>query len=53
MLKNLYLLHFEDAKLVPHTISAANVCVAPLSSDPIYESTIPTKFFDYLACNKP
>ena len=31
----------------------ADVCVVPLSSEPIYETTIATKFFDYLACHKP
>jgi glycosyltransferase involved in cell wall biosynthesis len=53
MINNLYLLPFQDAKLVPYIISAADVCVVPLSPEPIYETTIPTKFFDYLACNKP
>jgi len=53
MLNNLYLLPFQDAKWVPYIISAADVCVVPLSPEPIYETTIPTKFFDYLACNKP
>lgn len=52
-INNLYLLPFQDAKFVPYIISAADVCVVPLSSEPIYETTIPTKFFDYLACNKP
>jgi len=52
-INNLYLLPFQDAKIVPYIISAADVCVVPLSSEPIYETTIPTKFFDYLACNKP
>jgi glycosyltransferase involved in cell wall biosynthesis len=53
MINNLYLLPFQDAKLVPYIISAADVCVVPLSSEPIYETTVPTKFFDYLASNKP
>lgn len=53
MINNLYLLPFQDAKLVPYIISAADVCVVPLSPEPIYETTLPTKFFDYLACNKP
>jgi len=52
-INNVILLPFQDAKLVPNIISAADVCVVPLSSEPIYETTIPTKFFDYLACNKP
>jgi glycosyltransferase involved in cell wall biosynthesis len=53
MINNLYLLPFQDSKIVPYLISAADACVVPLSSEPIYETTIPTKFFDYLACNKP
>jgi len=53
MINNLYLLPFQDSKWVPYIISAADVCVVPLSSEPIYETTIPTKFFDYLASNKP
>jgi len=53
MINNLYLLPFQDAKWVPYIISAADVCVVPLSPESIYETTLPTKFFDYLACNKP
>jgi glycosyltransferase involved in cell wall biosynthesis len=53
MVSNLYLLPFQDAKFVPYIISAADVCVVPLSPESIYETTLPTKFFDYLACNKP
>jgi len=53
MINNLYLLPFQDAKFVPYIISAADVCVVPLSPESIYETTLPTKFFDYLACNKP
>ena len=53
MINNLYMLPFQDENLVPSIISAADVCVIPLSSEPIYETTVPTKFFDYLACSKP
>jgi len=52
-LNNLFFLPFQDSAFVPHIISSADVCVVPLSSDPIYNATIPTKFFDYLACHKP
>lgn len=52
-LKNLLLLPFQENKFVPYLVSAADVCVVPLSSEPIYETTVPTKFFDYLACFKP
>jgi glycosyltransferase involved in cell wall biosynthesis len=50
---NLLLLPFQSYVMVPYIVSAADICVVPLSSGQIYETTIPTKFFDYLACNKP
>jgi glycosyltransferase involved in cell wall biosynthesis len=53
MIKNLFFLPFQDESLVPYIISAADLCVVPLSSEPIYDTTVPTKFFDYLACKKP
>jgi glycosyltransferase involved in cell wall biosynthesis len=52
-LNNLFLLPFQAYVMVPYIISAADVCVVPLSTGQIYETTIPTKFFDHLACNKP
>jgi glycosyltransferase involved in cell wall biosynthesis len=52
-LKNLLLLPFQPSIMVPYIISAADVCVVPLSTGQIYETTVPTKFFDYLACHKP
>jgi len=52
-LNNLFLLPFQAASMVPYIISVADVCVVPLSTGQIYETTIPTKFFDYLASNKP
>jgi glycosyltransferase involved in cell wall biosynthesis len=50
---NLLLLPFQPANLVPYLISAADVCVISLPPEPIYEVTVSTKFFDYLACHKP
>jgi len=52
-INNLLLLPFQDSVLVPSIISAADVCVVSLPSEPIYEVTVSTKFFDYLACHKP
>lgn len=52
-LENLFLLPFQASIMVPYIISAADLCVVPLSTGKVYETTIPTKFFDYLACNKP
>jgi len=50
---NFHFLPFQDSNVVPYMISAADVCIVPLSSEAIYETTVPTKFFDYLACYKP
>ena len=52
-IKNLFLVPFQASTFVPSIISAADVCVVSLPSDPIYEVTVSTKFFDYLACFKP
>jgi glycosyltransferase involved in cell wall biosynthesis len=52
-ISNLFFLPFQDASLVPSMISAADVCVVSLPPDPIYEVTVSTKFFDYLAYHKP
>jgi len=52
-LNNLFFLPFQDSALVPYIISSADVCIVPLSAEFIYNATIPTKFFDYLACHKP
>ena len=52
-IKNLLLLPFQATNLVPYLISAADVCLISLPPEPIYEVTVSTKFFDYLACHKP
>ena len=52
-INNLIILPFQESSLVPYIIAAADVCVVPLSNEPIYETTVPTKFYDYLACKKP
>lgn len=51
-IKNLVLLPFPPRIYVPKIISSADVCVVTLSHEPIYKATIPTKFFEYLACHK-
>jgi len=52
-LSNLFILPFQHTSLVPSIISAADVCVVSLPSDPIYDVTVSTKFFEYLAYHKP
>lgn len=52
-INNLDLLSFPPRRFVPEIISSADVCVVTLSPEPPYQATIPTKFFDYLACQRP
>ena len=52
-LSNLLILPFQHTSLVPSMISAADVCVVSLPSDPIYDVTVSTKFFEYLSYHKP
>jgi glycosyltransferase involved in cell wall biosynthesis len=52
-INNVVLLPFVPRSLVSLIISAADACVITLSPEPAYKATIPTKFFDYLACGKP
>ena len=52
-IENLFFIPFQPGEIVPYIIAAADVCVVSLSSEFIYDATVPTKFFDYLACNKP
>jgi glycosyltransferase involved in cell wall biosynthesis len=52
-INNLFLLPFQDTSLVPTIISAGDVCVVSLPSEPIYDVTVSTKFFEYLAYHKP
>ena len=52
-ISNLILSPFPPRTFVPQIIFAADVCIVTLSPEPPYRATIPTKFFDYLACYKP
>lgn len=52
-ISNLVLLPFQPTAIVPEIIAAADICVVPLADASIYKTTVPTKFYDYLACNKP
>jgi glycosyltransferase involved in cell wall biosynthesis len=52
-LDNVCLLPFQERDLMPTIISAADLCVVSISSEPIYSVVIPTKFYEYIACRKP
>lgn len=52
-LSNLVLMPPQRRELMPSIISSVNVCTIFLSSEPIYDIAIPTKFYEYLGCQKP
>jgi glycosyltransferase involved in cell wall biosynthesis len=52
-LENFYLLPFQPREMMPCIISAVDVCIVSLPSEPIFEVDVPTKFYEYLACGKP
>jgi glycosyltransferase involved in cell wall biosynthesis len=52
-LENLFLIPIQPRILMPTIISSADVCAITLSSEPIFEIAIPTKFYEYLASKKP
>jgi glycosyltransferase involved in cell wall biosynthesis len=52
-LSNVYLLPFQPRNLLPYIYSSADVCTIPLTTEPIFQIVIPTKFYEYLACSKP
>lgn len=52
-LDNVHLLPLQPRDVMPTLISAADICTVLLSSEPIFEIAMPTKFYEYLACGKP
>jgi glycosyltransferase involved in cell wall biosynthesis len=52
-LYNFYLLPFQPRHVMPTIISAADVCTVLLSSEPIFDIALPTKFYEFLASCKP
>lgn len=52
-LENIHLLPPMPRSAMPSLISAVDICTVLLSSESIFEIALPTKFYEYLACNKP
>jgi glycosyltransferase involved in cell wall biosynthesis len=52
-LDNFYILPYQPRSSMPAIISAVDVCTVLLSPEPIFEIAVPSKFYEYLACNKP
>ena len=53
VLNNVYLLDFQPRNLMPEIISSADLCAVLLSMESIFSVVFPTKFYEYIACNKP
>lgn len=52
-LDNFILLEPVKRELMPKLISASNVCAVLLSSELIFKIAIPSKFYEYIGCQKP
>ena len=53
VLNNICLLAYQPRSLMPEIISSADLTVVLLSMEPIFSIAFPTKFYEYIACNKP
>lgn len=52
-LANIRFIDRQDIARVPSLIAASDVCLAVLRNDPLFETVVPTKIFEYMACGKP
>jgi glycosyltransferase involved in cell wall biosynthesis len=50
---NVYLFNYQPRNMMPLIYSSADNCIVLLSQNPIFEIAFPTKFYEYIACNKP
>jgi hypothetical protein len=52
VLNNVYLWDFQPRNLMPEIISSADLCTILLSMESIFSVVFPTKFYEYIECNK-
>ena len=52
-LHNLTLLDEVPREVIPEYISASDACLVPLQKNPLFLGALPSKMFDYLACERP
>jgi glycosyltransferase involved in cell wall biosynthesis len=52
-LDNVIFLPFQKREMMPLIISSVDVCTLFLAPEPVYRIAIPTKFYEYLSCQKP
>ena len=52
-LKNVTMLGQQSRQLVPSLIGMSDVCLVPLRKTPLFDSTIPSKIYEIMACGVP
>lgn len=52
-LKNVLFLEKQSREKMPQFISAADVCLVPLIKHRLFLNALPSKMFEYMACEKP
>jgi len=52
-LANLTVLDEVSRDRIPDYISAADCCLVPLKKNPLFLGALPSKMFDYMACERP
>jgi glycosyltransferase involved in cell wall biosynthesis len=52
-LSNLTLLDEIPRDEIPKYLSAAQVCIVPLRKNELFKGALPSKIFDYMACERP
>jgi glycosyltransferase involved in cell wall biosynthesis len=52
-LRNITMLGQQSRQLVPNLIGMSDVCLVPLRKTPLFDSTIPSKIYEIMACGVP
>ncbi|CAN5837140.1 N/A [soil metagenome] len=52
-LTNLIFMKPQKRNMMPYIISAVDTCTIFLSPEPVFDIAIPTKFYEYIGCQKP
>jgi colanic acid biosynthesis glycosyl transferase WcaI len=52
-MNNVHLLNYQPRNMMPLIYSSVDIGTVLLSKEPIFDIAFPTKFYEYIACNKP
>lgn len=52
-LTNVHFVHQQPKERVPDYIQAADICLVPLRDEPVFETVIPSKMFEFMASSRP